>query len=102
MNQSEEFQFHLTFRHMESSEAIRNHAAEKIEKIKKYILKPNRLNMTLTVDNFRHQAEITLTEDHTQFIAKAESTDMYQSIDEVVTKMEKQLKKHKEKSKNHH
>jgi len=94
-------ELHLTFRHMESSQAIKDHIDEKIKKLSKYLIKPNTVHFILAVEKFRHIAEATLSEDGGMLYAKENSDNMYVSIDKVLTKLEHQLKKHKEKVKKH-
>ncbi|MBW2023178.1 MAG: ribosome-associated translation inhibitor RaiA, partial [Deltaproteobacteria bacterium] len=48
----------------------------------------------LTVEKFRHQADITLTVNGTRIKAVEETGDMYSAIDQVMDKVEKQLKRH--------
>ena len=92
----------ITFRHMEATDAIRDHIESKLDPIKKWLIKPIEVHVTLTVEKFRHTAEVILTEQ--SFSAKALETtdDMYASIDLAIHKVENQLKKHKEKVQEHH
>jgi putative sigma-54 modulation protein len=48
----------------------------------------------LTVEKFRHQADITLSVNGTRIKAFEETGDMYSAIDQVMDKVEKQLKRH--------
>lgn len=95
-------QVSITFRHMEASDAVRNHIDSKLEHIAKYLIKPIEVHVTLSVEKFRHTAEIVLLEQHFQAKAKETTDDMYLSIDKVLDKVEKQVKKRKEKVQEHH
>ena len=92
----------VTFRHTEASEVLKNHIHEKIKKLSKYFIKPVIAHVTLNVEGSRHTAEISLSENHGLFNAKNVSHDMYFSADRALEKLERQLKKYKEKIKNHH
>ena len=92
----------ITFRHLESTPAIKQHVEEKMEKIKKYFLGPVAIHVILSVEKkIRHQCEITLTEDHFKATAVEECENLYASIDTAIHKLERQLKKHKEQVKDH-
>ena len=87
----------VTFRHFESTDEIKKHVEEKLEKAKKYLTDPIEAHVILSVEKFRTQCEITLSSPH--FHATAISTtdeDLYSAIDVSVHKLEKQLRKHKE------
>lgn len=92
---------HVTFRHSESSEVLKDHITEKLAKFSKYFIKPIDAHVTLIVEGPRHIVEISLTEDHNVFNAREESHDMYRSLAAALLKIERQLKKHKEITKNH-
>ena len=92
----------VTFRHSEPSEALKDHIIEKIKKLSKYFIKPHKAHVTLNVEGSRQMAEISLTEDHSQFVAQEGTHDMKESVDRVLEKIERQLIKHKEKVKGHH
>lgn len=95
-------QISVTFRHMEASEALKKHIHEKFEPLKKYLIKPIEVHVTLSVEKFRHTAEIVLNEQNFQAKALETTNDMYASIDLTIHKIEKQLKKHKDKIQEHH
>jgi putative sigma-54 modulation protein len=94
-------ELNVTFRHTDSSDAIKEHISDSIKKLTKYLLKPEGAHAIVMVEKFRQIAEITLVDNGDKITAIDESEDMYQSIDAVVAKLEKQLKKHKDKVKSH-
>jgi len=53
------------------------------------------------VERFNHVVEMTLNANGIQYISHEKSEDMYTSIDKAVTKLERQLKKYKERLKEH-
>lgn len=95
-------EINVTFRHAETSEVLRDHIREKIDRLSKYFIKPTNAHVTLNVEGHRHIAEISLSENHALFNAREGSHDMYRSVDRVIRKLEQQLRKYKEKIKGHH
>jgi putative sigma-54 modulation protein len=94
-------EINVTFRHLESTDALRDYAREKVSRIKKYLGSPAEAAVVLSLEKRRHQTEITLTADGITINAKEVTEDMYSSIDLAVDKLERQVKKHKEKIKDH-
>jgi putative sigma-54 modulation protein len=90
-----------TFRHLEPSDALKNYAEEKLERIKKYIDEPIVAQVFMTVEKIRHCAEVTLTAKGITIKASEETNDMYAAIDSVVDKIERQLRRYKERIKDH-
>ena len=84
----------VTFRHTEPIESLKAYAEEKIAKLDKYLDSPAEAHIVLTVEKFRHQADITLSVNGTRIKAFEETGDMYSAIDQVTDKVEKQLKRH--------
>ena len=92
----------VTFRHMETSEALKAYAEEKLDRLKKYIDEPIVAQVYLTVEKkIRHIAEISLTAKGITIKAAEATNDMYAAIDAVVDKMERQLRRYKERLKEH-
>lgn len=91
----------VTFRHMHSSESLREHAEKKAQKFMKYLIEPVDIHVVMSVEKIRQIAEINLMSKNFSANALEESQDMYTSIDKVMSKMEAQIRKHKEKIKTH-
>ncbi len=94
-------QVNITFRHLEPTEALKSHARDKVEHIQKYIDRPSEAHVVLYVENLEHKADINLKAGQFLLRGRAKSNDMYASIDAAAERIERQLKKHKEKLKNH-
>jgi len=94
-------QITTTFRHMEPSEALKSYAEEKLERVKKYIDEPIAVQVFLTVEKIRHSAEVTITAKGITIKAAEETNDMYASVDAVSDKIERQLRRFKERIKAH-
>lgn len=92
----------ITFRHMDVSEALRNHVNAHLEHLQKFLIKPIECHVILSVEKFRHRAEIILVEQNLHAKADEVSDDMYKTVDAAITKIESQVKKHKQKIQEHH
>ncbi len=86
----------VTGRHVEITPALRAHVEERMDHLARYSGRPADASVVLTVEKYRHQAEVTLNVDGVLIQAKEETSEMYASIDQVIAKIERQLKKHKE------
>ena len=96
-------QLSVTFRHMEGSDAIKEHARDKLEKIKKYFPDPIMAHVVLSTERgYQHCADVNI-QLHNGLIIKANETteDMYSSIDLVMAKIERQVRRYKEKIRGH-
>lgn len=91
----------FTFRNMDSTDALRSHALDKLTKLKKYLIKPGSAHVIFNVEKFNHIAEVTLVANGTRYVSHQQSNDMYMSIDAAIKKLEKQLRNHKERVKGH-
>jgi len=90
-----------TFRHMEQSEALKAYAEEKLERVKKYIDGPISAQVFFTVEKIRHIVEIVISAKGVNTKASEATNDMYAAVDAVIDKIERQLKRYKEKLKGH-
>lgn len=89
----------VTFRHIDPSESLRAYAEEKASKIEKYFDFPVEVHIVLAVEKFRRMADVTLSVNGNVIKAVEETEDMYSSIDQVMDKIEKQIKRYKDKNK---
>jgi len=91
----------VTFRHTEPMESLRAYAEEKVAKTKKYFDAPLEAHIVLSVEKFRHIADVTLNVDGGRIKAVEETEDMYSAIDKVMDKIELQVKKRMSKIRDH-
>ncbi len=89
-------QVNITFRHLDPTEALKTHVKERVEHVQRYIDRPTEAHAVLHVDNLDHRAEITMKAGRFLLRGTAKTADMYASIDAAADKIERQLKKHKE------
>jgi len=91
----------VTFRHMEATDALRQHAEKRLRRIAKYVHRAVDAHVILSVVKRRHIAEIVLNADRTTLTAKEETSDLYSAIDLAADKIEQRARKHTEKLKSH-
>jgi putative sigma-54 modulation protein len=92
----------FTFRNLDASESLKEHTRQKILKLDKYLLKPIAAHVIMSIDRHEHKVEITVVDMGREYVSVEKSHDMMSSIDNAVHKIESQLRKAKEKIKNHH
>ena len=91
----------ITGRHMEVTEALRGYAEQKVRKVQKYATKVTEALVTLSVEKYRHRAEILIRMNGSLIQATEETEEMYASIDKAMDKIERQIRKYKEKLSDH-
>ena len=89
----------VTGRNIEITDAIKNHLDNKINKTFYGMDESTGLHVSLHVEKYRHMAEITLKTKGFTAHADEETDDLYITMENVVEKIKKQLKKHKEREK---
>jgi putative sigma-54 modulation protein len=90
-------QLNITFRHLEPTEALKAHVRERVEHVQRFVDRASEAHAVLHVENVDHHAEITVKAGRFLLRGTARSEDMYASIDAAADRIERQLKKHKEK-----
>jgi putative sigma-54 modulation protein len=88
----------VTFKNLDPSEHLKAYVSEKLNRFDKFLDNPAEASVVLSVEKFRHIAEIKITGDRLSINGKEETNDMYSAIDMVLDKLEKQLKKTRQKS----
>jgi putative sigma-54 modulation protein len=89
----------VTFRHVDSSKPLKDYVIEKLGKVQKVVDKPFDAHVTLSVEKYRHIAEVFVTGKGITIKAFESTDDLYSAIDLVCDKVERQLKKYREKRK---
>jgi len=95
-------QVSVTFKNIDPSEHLKNFVQEKLAKFDRLFNGPAEANVILSVEKFRNIVDISLAADRLTINGKEENEDMYAAIDLVLDKIEKQIKKNKQKIKDHH
>lgn len=81
------------------TQGIEDHLNKKIEKSLKSLPESADVHVALTVEKHRHFAEVTVKDKGYSVHGESETDDLYTAMDEAIEKAEKQLKKHKDRSK---
>ena len=90
-------QVSVTFRKIDASDTLRSYAQEKLYRIKKYVEGPIEAHVVLSVEKFRHIAEVSINANGLRLNGQEETGDMYSAIDMVVDKIESQIKRYRQK-----
>lgn len=89
-------QFSVTFRHMEASEALKSYAKERMDRIRKYLPDPIACHVVFGVERHHHRVDVNFQLHNGLAIAGHETTEnMYSSIDLVIAKIERQVRRYK-------
>lgn len=88
-------------RHLEVTPALNSYSEEKISKFDRYLPEIAEAVVTLSVEKYRHKAEVLLKVNGILIQAESVTGEIYSSIDEVSEKLERQVKRYKEKLVNH-
>ncbi|AFM28118.1 ribosome hibernation-promoting factor, HPF/YfiA family [Desulfomonile tiedjei] len=94
-------QLAVTFRHMEPSEALKGYVQERTGRLVKYIDKPLEAQVTLTVNKFRQIVDVVINANGIRIAGQESHDDMYAAVDLVMEKIERQVKKYREKIRRH-
>ena len=77
--------------HLEITDGLKDHIGKKLKKIEGHSQEISEIKIILSVDNITHNAEGNIYLHKTDLHAKCSSSDMYQSIDLLVSKIDKQI-----------
>ena len=92
----------LTGHHVDITDSLRNFVDTKFERLERHFEHITNIHVILSVEKERQKAEATINVNRGQLFADAQHEDMYAAIDKLLDKLDRQLKKHKEKLTDHH
>ena len=92
----------LSGHHVEITDALRQYVNAKMERLERHFDNVTDIHVVLSVEKLRQKAEATLLLSGSKLFADATDEDMYAAIDALVDKLDRQVKKHKEKVTDHH
>ena len=87
----------VTFKNLDPTDTLKSYVRDKLDRFDRLLDNPAEANVVLLVEKFRHIAEININGDRLTINGKEETNDMYSAIDMVLDKLEKQIKKNKQK-----
>ena len=92
----------VTGHQMEITPALRSYVQGKMARLERHFDHMTHIHVILSVEKTRQKAEAALHVNRGNLFADAEHEDMYAAIDNLVDKLDRQIKKHKEKLTDHH
>ena len=95
-------QLSVTGHHVEITPALRSYLEKKCERLVRHFDQLIDAHWVLTVEKLRQKAEATLHVRGETIHAVAEDADMYAAINALADKLERLVRKHKEKATDHH
>ena len=95
-------QLSVTGHHVEITAAMRSYVEKKLDRIVRHFDHVIDMHCVLTVEKLLHKAEATLRVRGETIHALATEGDMYAAIDALADKLERRVRKHKEKLTDHH
>ncbi|AGC42456.1 ribosomal subunit interface protein [Myxococcus stipitatus DSM 14675] len=95
-------QFNITFRQFGASDSLKEYAREKVERVNKLLDRAGEAHVVLSLERHLHHADITIHSGAWVLRGRDKSDDMYASIDLAMDKIERQLRRYRDKLKTHH
>ena len=92
----------VTGHHVDITDPLRNYVSEKFERLERHFDHVTDVHVVLSVEKLRQTAEATMHISGGKLFADSTEEDMYAAIDGLTDKLDRQLKKHKEKITDHH
>ena len=90
-------QLNLTGHHMEITPALRSYIENKFERLERHFEQMTNIHVILSIEKERQKAEATIHVNRGNIYADSQHEDMYAAIDALIDKLDRQVKKHKEK-----
>jgi putative sigma-54 modulation protein len=91
----------ITGRHLTVTPALRRHIRDRFERLDRYAVSLDRLEIILTVNKLQHVAEAVCTVGGKRFQAKTATREMYATIDQLVDRLDAQIRRYKERRTEH-
>jgi len=95
-------QLNLTGHHVEVTPPLKDYLKNKLTRIERHFDHVTDIHCILTVEKLRHKAEATVNVSGGTIFADSVEDDMYAAIDGLIDKLDRQIKKHKEKLTDQH
>lgn len=95
-------QMAITFRNFDASDSLKEYAQEKVERVNKYLDRAGEAHVVLSLERHLHHADITVHSGNFVLRGREKSEDMYASLDLAMDKIERQLRRYKDRLKSHH
>lgn len=94
-------QLNISGHHVDLTQPLRDYVENKFERLQRHHDQITQIDVTLVVEKLVQKAEANIHIAGADLFAAADSEDMYAAIDALTDKLDRQLIKHKEKSRTH-
>lgn len=88
----------VTFRHLEADDGVKDYVEKRFKRIKKYMGNFREVHVILSREKFRFIAETILSLNGIQIKGQSQDPDLYKAIDQMVEKIERQIRERKPKA----
>ncbi len=95
-------QLDVTGHHVDVTDSLRDYVTCKLDKVARHFDLVNDAHCILTVEKLRHKAEATVSVTGGKIHAESIEEDMYAAIDSLADKLDRRVRKYKEKLVDHH
>lgn len=95
-------QLNVSGHHVEVTDSLRGYVESKIDRLERHFDLVSDVHCILSVEKLRHKAEAKVNVSGSTIFAETTDEDMYAAIDGLVDKLDRQVRKHKEKMVDHH
>jgi putative sigma-54 modulation protein len=95
-------QLNVTGHHVDITSSLKGYVEKKLDRVVRHSDRIIDVHCILTVEKLRHKAEATILVNGRTIYADAVEQDMYAAIDALADKLDRRVKKHKEKLSDHH
>lgn len=94
-------QISVTGHHVDITDALKTYVESKFEKLERHFDHVTDVHVILGVEKLIQKAEATVQISGATLFAEEQQEDMYAAIDGLIDKLDRQIKKHKEKVQDH-
>ncbi len=94
-------QLNISGHHVDITDSIRDYVTNKLNRLERHFDHITNVHVVLTVEKLQQRAEATMHVSGAELFADAECENMYQAIDKLSDKLDRQVVKHKEKISSH-
>ena len=91
----------ITGRHMDVTPALKRYIRSRFERLERYDVSLDRLEVVLSVTKLQHTAEVVCSIRGKRFQAKTSTREMYATVDQLVDRLDGQVRKYKERRVEH-
>lgn len=95
-------QLNVSGHHIDITDSLRGYVESKVERLERHFDLVSDVHCILSVEKLRHKAEAKVNVNGDTIFAEATEEDMYAAIDGLVDKLDRRVRKHKEKLVDHH